>query len=168
METSASFEARSAPSSYPTHRAADKRSDVWAFGCVLYEMLTSKRAFDAEDVSETMAFVITKEPDWNGLPPTTPLAIQRLICRCLEKDRKRRLADAADARLDIDEVLAAPESQRTLPPLSQALSRRGVVLVAASLSVAAAVAAAAWLALRPAPTPSRTATRFSVALPSAH
>jgi serine/threonine-protein kinase len=148
-------------------RPADKRSDLWAFGCVIYEMLTGKRIFDAEDVSETMALVITREPDWSALPATTPLAIHRLIRRCLERDRKRRLADAADARLDIDEALTAPRSQVTSPPSRRPLNRRGLVLVAASLTVTAAAfgAAATWLALRPGPTPSRTVTRFYVALP---
>jgi serine/threonine-protein kinase len=148
-------------------RPADKRSDLWAFGCVLYEMLTRKRAFDAEDISETMAFVLTKEPDWKALPATTPFGVQRLIRRCLEKDRKQRLADAADARLDIYEAMAAPGSQWTLTP-PRAMSRRSLVLVAASLAVAAAAvgAAAAWLAMRPAPPSSRTATRFSITLPS--
>src|ERR1700736_3735562 len=71
-------------------RAADKRSDMWAFGCVLYEMLTGKRAFAGEDVSETLAFVITKEPDWAALPPIRP-PIRTLLRRCMEKDRRRRL-----------------------------------------------------------------------------
>jgi serine/threonine-protein kinase len=147
-------------------RPADKRSDLWAFGCVLYEMVTGKRTFDAEDVSETLALVITREPDWSALPAITPLALQRLIRRCLEKDRKRRLADAADARLEIDDALAAP-SQGTLSSHSRARSR-SLVLVGAGLIVAAAAAgvAATWLALRPRPAPSRTATRFSVPLPS--
>jgi serine/threonine-protein kinase len=149
-------------------RPADKRSDLWAFGCVLYEMVTGKRTFDAEDVSETMALVITREPDWSDLPAITPPALQRLIRRCLEKDRKRRLADAADARLDIDEALAAPGSPVTGPASPRVLSRRSLVVVAAGLTVATAGfgAAVTWLVLRPRPTPLRTATRFSVALPS--
>jgi serine/threonine-protein kinase len=145
-------------------RPVDKRSDIWAFGCVLYEMLTGKHAFDGEDVSDTLAFVITKEPEWSLLPVTTPRAIQRLLRRCLERDRKRRLADAADVRLDIDEALAAPAAQETASSESNAMSRHAVT---ASLVVAAAaLGAAGWFALRPAPTPSRTATRFSIVLPS--
>ena len=94
--------------------AADKRSDIWAFGCVLYEMLTGRRAFAGEDVTDTLAFIITKEPDWSGLPANTPATIRKLLRRCLEKDRKRRVADSADVRLEIVEAMAcrATLSQR--------------------------------------------------------
>ncbi len=91
-------------------RPADKRSDVWAFGCVLYEMLTGARAFAGDDVSDTLAAVLRVEPDWRTLPSETPASIRRLLRRCLEKDRKRRLSDAADARLEIDEALTMPMS----------------------------------------------------------
>ena len=87
-------------------RVADKRSDIWSFGCVLFEMLTGNRAFGGEDVAETLAFVLTKEPDWNVLPPDTPPSIRRLLRRSLERDRKRRLADMADVRLELDESVA--------------------------------------------------------------
>ncbi|MGQ0720747.1 MAG: protein kinase domain-containing protein [Candidatus Eiseniibacteriota bacterium] len=84
-------------------RAADKRSDIWAFGCVLFEMLTGHRAFQGEDVADTLALVLRSEPAWGLLPPGTPPSIRRLLRRGLEKDRKRRLADAADARLELEE-----------------------------------------------------------------
>jgi serine/threonine protein kinase len=86
-------------------KTVDKRTDIWAFGCVLFEMLTGKRAFDGEETTEVLARVIEREPDFKALPPTPP-AIRRLLRRTLEKDRKRRLADASDARLEID---AGPE-----------------------------------------------------------
>src|SRR5262249_11868861 len=85
---------------------ADQRSDLWAFGCVRYEMLTGARAFGGEDISETLAAVLRDEPDWRALPTETPASIRRLLRRCLQKDRTRRLADAADARLDLDEATA--------------------------------------------------------------
>jgi Tol biopolymer transport system component len=85
-------------------RTADKRSDVWAFGCVLYEMLTGKRAFDGDDVSDTFASVLKGQPDWTTLPADTPSSIHRLLRRALVKDPKRRLSDMADARLEIDET----------------------------------------------------------------
>jgi len=86
-------------------READKRSDLWAFGCVLFEMLTGTRTFPGDDVSDTLAAVLRADPDWSALPSSTPRAIRTLLRRCLEKDRKRRLADAADARLEIEEAL---------------------------------------------------------------
>ena len=87
-------------------RIAGKRADIWAFGCVLYEMLSGLRAFQADEVADVLARVLTQQPDWTALPPTVPAGIVRLLRRCLEKDAKRRLADIADARLDMDEVLA--------------------------------------------------------------
>ena len=85
-------------------KPVDKRADIWAFGCVLYEVLTGRRVFAAEEVSDTLAFVLTKDPDWTALPVTTPASIRRLLRRCLQKDRMRRLADISDARLEIDEA----------------------------------------------------------------
>ena len=89
-------------------RTADKRSDVWGFGCVLYEMLTGKRAFDGTDMSDTMAAVLRAEPDWTIVPSETPRAVQRLLRSCLQKDRKQRIPDIAIARFEIDETLSAP------------------------------------------------------------
>jgi serine/threonine protein kinase/Tol biopolymer transport system component len=89
-------------------RPADARSDIWAFGCVFYEMLTGTRPFVGEDFADTLAAVLRDDPDWSALPSTTPLSIRRLLERCLQKDRKRRLAAIADARFHFDEA-AAPE-----------------------------------------------------------
>src|SRR5476649_1021149 len=82
-------------------KAIDKRSDLWAFGVVLLEMLTGHPVFEGETVSHVLASVLKSEPDWTTLPKGTPPPIRRLLGRCLEKDRKRRLDSAADARLDI-------------------------------------------------------------------
>src|SRR5215831_10078653 len=84
-------------------RTVDRRSDVWAFGCVLFETLTGRRPFDGEDVADTIAFVLTKEPDWSLLPAHVPPAIQLLLRRCLEKDRRRRIADISTVRFVLDE-----------------------------------------------------------------
>jgi eukaryotic-like serine/threonine-protein kinase len=89
-------------------READRRSDVWAFGCVLFEMLTGTRPFAGEDVSDTFAAVLRDEPTWSALPPETPSAIRRLLRRCLEKDRVRRLSDIHNARLEIDDARNDP------------------------------------------------------------
>jgi len=88
-------------------RPAEKRSDIWAFGCVLYEMLTGERAFDGEDTAETMAAVIRATPDWSKLPSGTSQSIRRLLRRCLEKDRKERLPHIGAARLEVKEALAS-------------------------------------------------------------
>jgi eukaryotic-like serine/threonine-protein kinase len=85
-------------------RAADKRSDMWAYGCVLYEMLTGRRAFDGDHISETLANVLKTEPDWSALPAQTPEPIRRLLRRCLTKDPKARPGDASIARIEIDDL----------------------------------------------------------------
>ena len=84
-------------------RAVDKRSDIWSFGAVLYEMLTGRRAFDGEDVSDTLANVLKREPDWSALPPDTPPALERVLRRCLTKDPRLRTHDVADVRIDLDD-----------------------------------------------------------------
>jgi Tol biopolymer transport system component len=85
---------------------ADRRSDIWSFGCVVFEMLTLKRAFAADSISAIIARVLGSEPDWTLLPPGTPPALRRLLRRCLEKDPRRRLRDIGDARLELDEAAA--------------------------------------------------------------
>ena len=88
----------------------DRRADVWAFGVVLYEMLTGRRLFEGEDVSDTLAAVLTREPDWHQLPATTPPVVRRLLARCLARDRRARLDSMSSVRLDIDEALHGPAS----------------------------------------------------------
>ena len=88
-------------------RPADKRSDIWAFGCVLYEMLAGVSVFDGEDTAETIAAVIRATPDWSRLPSGTPQSIRRLLRRCLDKDRKERLPHIGAARLEVKEALAS-------------------------------------------------------------
>jgi eukaryotic-like serine/threonine-protein kinase len=85
-------------------KAADRRADIWAFGCLLYEMLTRKRAFEGEAVSETLAAVMRDDPDWSSLPQTVPARIRDLLKRCLCKDPKQRLQAIGEARITIEEV----------------------------------------------------------------
>ena len=85
-------------------QVVDKRGDIWAFGCVLYEMLTGRVAFSGETVSDTIGKILEREPDWSALPPTTPAVIRRLLHRCLVKDPKQRLRDIGDIRIEIDAI----------------------------------------------------------------
>jgi serine/threonine-protein kinase len=96
-------------------KRVDRRADIWAFGCVLYEMLTGRDAFGGETTSDILACVIRAEPDWSLLPGSIPLRIRELLRRCLQKDPKQRLRDIGDARIAIEEVLsAAPQEAGTL------------------------------------------------------
>ena len=118
-------------------KAVDKRTDIWAFGCVLYEMLAGRAAFARDTVTDTLVAVIEERPDWQTLPASTPPHIVRLLRRCLEKDGRRRLKDIGDAALDIDDVLAEP---RAKPPVrisrwSAAWRSRGLTTTLASVAV---------------------------------
>ena len=93
-------------------RAVDRRTDVWAFGCVLYEMLTGRPAFAGDTTSDTIAKILEREPDWSALPLATPPGTQRLLRRCLLKDVRKRLKDIADARLELDGLGDAAQGGR--------------------------------------------------------
>ncbi len=93
-------------------KPVDRRADIWAFGVMLFEMLSGKKAFDGETISDVLAAVIMKDPDWTSLPETTPLSIQRLIRRCLIKDPKQRLQAIGEARITIEEDSVAPVYDR--------------------------------------------------------
>ena len=127
-------------------RAVDKRTDVWAFGCVLYELLTGRAAFPGETVSDTIGAILNREPDWNQLPPGLPPSVMTLLRRCLEKDAKKRKRDIGDARAEIDDALARPSADGAAGDASKAstavVRRHSVVpwLVAAAGLIAAAVA----------------------------
>jgi serine/threonine-protein kinase len=129
-------------------RVVDKRSDVWSFGCVLYEMLTGKRAFDGEDVTDTIAAVVRGEPDWAKLPAPTPSQIRLLLKRCLEKDRKARISDIGVARFLMNETIPS-QPVAALP--SRSSGRTTAVAAAVGLAIGAIVAAVAWQALSPQP-----------------
>ena len=118
-------------------RIVDRRADIWAFGCVLYEMLTAKRAFPGEDITDTLAAIVRAEPDWTALPASTPASLRRLLRRCLDKDARQRLNSMGDARLDLNE---REDAQTTAPSAPQ---HRSMPLwtLAGSVIAGAAVAA---------------------------
>jgi eukaryotic-like serine/threonine-protein kinase len=93
----------------------DKRTDIWAFGCVLFEMLAGSSAFGRETVTDTIAAVVSAEPEWKSLPVDTPATIRRLLTRCLQKDTRRRLHDIADARIELEDSMATPEEPAPAP-----------------------------------------------------
>jgi serine/threonine protein kinase len=124
--------------------AADQRSDIWAFGVVLFEMLTGQRAFSGDSVTETLAFVLTKEPEWKTLPSTTPAALRRLLRRCLTKDRRDRLAHASDVRLEIADAVRSPDESAV--PREVRMSRPQRLMFATALIVALLAGALATFA----------------------
>jgi serine/threonine protein kinase/sugar lactone lactonase YvrE len=131
-------------------KSVDRRTDIWAFGCVVYEMLTGKMAFSGETVTDTLAAVIKSEPDWSLLPPNTPPAIRNLLVRCLKKDAKQRLQAIGDARIAIDEVVSgAPQDSSPFIPSAVPVpsTRWWIVAAAALLALAAVGGALLWLRL---------------------
>jgi eukaryotic-like serine/threonine-protein kinase len=116
-------------------KSVDWRADVWAFGCVLYEMLTGKRAFDGETNTDTLAAVIRAEPNWSQLPAATPLRVRVLLQRCLQKDPKQRLRDIGEARISIEEVLSgSPDPMLPAAPAGGAFSRNQQLLPARTVT----------------------------------
>ena len=145
-------------------RVADRRSDVWAFGCVFYEMLTGKRVFEREDVSETLAAVLTAEPNWNALPANVPPGIRSLLARCLQRDRKARIPEIGTVRFLLQDALtpsSAPAPPVVAAPPGQ-LWRLAALVSAVALAGVAVGVAAAW-SLKPAPPVA--VSRFALTLP---
>ena len=119
-------------------RSVDRRADIWAFGVVLYEMLTGRRAFDGDDISEVLASVLKTDPDLSVLPADVPPSVRRLLRRCLQKDPRKRLSAIGDARLELDEIEpAAPAVRATAVPRRRSIvatlwpAVAGIVLTAA-------------------------------------
>ncbi len=145
-------------------KAVDKRADIWAFGVVLFEMLTGDRAFKGEDISETLASVLTREPNLAALPAGTPTALHRLIGRCLTRDPRQRLRDIGDARFDLVEAERGPDIAS--PTVAPARTSRALVVGLAALALFASVTAG-WLALSSGSTPALP-VHLSIALPEGH
>jgi Tol biopolymer transport system component len=121
--------------------AADKRADIWAFGVVLFEMLTGRQSFPGETTSDILAGVLRAEPEWGALPAATPDGVRKLLKRCLERDRKQRLQAIGEARIAIDECLAHPEAPPGAPG-ARPKSRERVAWIVAALAAAVALTVA--------------------------
>ncbi len=142
-------------------KTLDSRTDIWSFGCVLYEVLTANRAFRGETVTEILAAVIEREPEWQALPSATPVTVLALLRRCLRKDPQSRLRDIGDARIELEDALAGP-----LPgaPKAAGTTRRTAISALAGATVGAAAtgvfAVSRWRGATP-----RHLTRFPIPLP---
>jgi len=139
----------------------DRGADIWAWGCVLFEMLSARRAFDGADTTEVIAAVVRGEPDWSRLPSDTSPSVRRLLRRCLEKDAKRRLADIRDARFALEDL-----DQDAAPTARVSAGGRERLAWLAAL-VACLAGAGAWLSLRPeAPVPDAREMRVEITTPA--
>ena len=144
-------------------KPVDKRADIWAFGVVLYEMLAGRLMFSRENVTETLAQVILKEPDWKALPPDVPPRVRDLLARCLVRDPRQRLRDIGDARIAIDEALQEPASA---PPMAgRGGSRRREIVLGALALVFMVTTAGALLWTQLTPAPAAPMVRFEIPLP---
>ncbi|MCH8267802.1 MAG: protein kinase, partial [Acidobacteria bacterium] len=148
-------------------KVVDKQADTWAFGCVVYELLTGKGAFHAETLSDTLARVLEREPDWEMLPPSTPGQVRHLLRRCLQKDANRRLRDIGHARIEIEEAVTAPAAELASAvaiPARPDWRRASLWGLAALVAVIAAVAL--WSLWRTPSSVQRAIARFDINLSS--
>jgi len=144
-------------------KTVDKRADIWAFGCVLYEMLTGRRAFEDEDVSLTLSRVLQREPDFGALPPNLPPAIVTYVKRCLQKDPVQRVRDIGDVRLALQGAFDADTAKTGDSVSALRLWRRPTV----TAMIGASLVAFAWLAVRiSTPPPAPTPVRLTISVPT--
>jgi serine/threonine protein kinase/dipeptidyl aminopeptidase/acylaminoacyl peptidase len=151
-------------------KSVDKRTDIWAFGCVLFEMLSGKTAFEGDTLSDTIAAILERDPDWTTLPLDTPRSLRRLVQRCLDKDPKQRLRDIGDARVELEQIIRAPNEDIDAGVAvlqTRTWRRRTQLAVAAAIVFALASAGLMWfgLARDDAAVGDNRVSRFTVDLP---
>ena len=139
-------------------KAVDRRADIWAFGCVLYEMLTGRRAFEGEEITDTLAGILRGDPAWEALAPSTPQPLRRLLRRCLDKNPRERLQAIGDARLEIADALS-PSSEAAPAPAGAGPQRSVLPIVGAAVAATALVVGAATWMLKPGESGSTPITR---------
>jgi eukaryotic-like serine/threonine-protein kinase len=125
-------------------KPVDKRTDIWAFGCVLYELLAGRRAFEADTASDTLVRILERAPDWKLLPATTPTNVRDLLRRCLEKDVNRRLRDIGDGRIQLLDAVTDTTSEDAASEERFKVTRRAAIGGLAGAAVAAGVGTAVW------------------------
>ena len=151
--------------------ALDKRTDVWAFGCVLYEILTGRRAFGNKSAADTISAILGSEPNWRWLPDAMPFGVRRLLKRCLEKDPRRRLHDIADARIELEDLQTEHPKTEDDAPAERPTADRSWVRVLLPWAVAAGLAmfvATLWMARNGSSPPTPETAHLSIELPTGH
>jgi len=150
-------------------KQVDTRTDIWAFGCVVYELLTGAHAFRGETVSDTIAAVLEREPNWHALPASTPARVQELLRRCLQKGAKRRLQAIGDARIEIEEAIAGTPATTASPqvrPMRPRIAQKRTILAGLACVIAALLAGFATWKLKPTSPPAPLpVSRFTITLP---
>ncbi len=149
-------------------QALDKRTDIWSFGCVVFEALAGRHPFAAESLSDMTAAILSRDPDWSLLPPETPARVVWLVRRCLERDARRRLHDIADARIELDEAIGRPDEPRGVARATPGgvRAREAVAWIAAAAGVVAAIVLWSMTRSSPPAAPGQTAAMHaSIVLP---
>jgi serine/threonine-protein kinase len=147
-------------------KVADRRADIWAFGVVLYEMLAGRQAYGGETASDSMAAIITREPEWSALPANVPQRIQELLRRCMSKEPRQRLRDIGEARIAIEQIIASPASELAIAPHLAAAKTGPRWLRVLPWAVAFVALAVATIALWPSRLKMDAVVRFAVGLPA--
>ena len=146
-------------------KPVDKRADIWAFGCILYECLAGKKPFEGESVTDILAKILEGEPDWARLPAGTPPVLRSLLRRCLQKDRNKRQHDMSDVRIEIEEATVSLGEKEQFLPDKPRSSKWRIPLIGISIAVGAILGGLAIWKLKPVSVP-RQVVRFPLALPA--